>query len=113
LATSLSKLGDFFMQQGLAKEAVDHYSEAKTLHEALLEVDRSSIQYLFDYALIIMRLGRVFRMAGLKTEAFDYFRHAQLFLRQLVEQLPGEINFKNHLDMVDQWLEEPATEEAP
>jgi tetratricopeptide (TPR) repeat protein len=106
LATSLSKMGDFYLNQGEAQEALNHYIEAKTFHEALLGIDESSVQYLFDYALDFLRIGNVFRTVGMAQEAVPILQNAQQLLQQLVTQIPEEVNFKEHLELVNEWLKE-------
>jgi tetratricopeptide (TPR) repeat protein len=102
LATSLSKMGDFLIQQGDGK-GLDFFFEAKQIHEKLLQVDSSNVNYLFDYALDFMRIGNVLRM--MKNEhAKSWLENAREILEQLCERAPEVVEFREHLEVIHRLL---------
>ena len=59
MATSLSKLGDFYLSYGETK-GFDLILESHQLIEHILDLDPNNVDFLFDYAISFMRIGRLF-----------------------------------------------------
>jgi tetratricopeptide (TPR) repeat protein len=104
LATSLSKMGDFLINHG-NMDGFENFTEAKTIHEALLDKEPYNIQYLFDYALDFLRIGNILKMAQ-QENAMAVLISARDILADLCQKVPDEVNFKEHLEMVEVWLKE-------
>jgi len=109
LATSLSKMGDFYLRLG-DMDGFEKFIEAKTIHEALLEKEPENIQYLFDYALDFLRIGNVLKMAQHENARLT-LQSGRDILQSLCQKVPDDVNFKEHLELVEGWLKEMENEE--
>lgn len=91
-------------------DGFEKFIEAKTIHEALLEKEPENIQYLFDYALDFLRIGNVLKMAQHENARLT-LQSGRDILQSLCQKVPDDVNFKEHLELVEGWLKEMENEE--
>lgn len=103
LAISYQKLGDVYKKQGQISAALKEYSLDNMIQKELVKKYPNNVEFKNNLAITYTTLASV----SSADEKKDYYRKAKEIWEALVIQVPLNVEYKHHLNWVNNFLEVP------